>query len=66
MNFQDKLQNLCERFVAWSIRRCVAQYSAVITRELVRIDTEHASFKLAAQTVAADHHKRLQKLEETR
>ena len=62
MSIRTRIQNICERIVAWSIRRCVAAYSAVIVSELARIEIEHVAFKTAAQAVAVDHWKKLNEL----
>ena len=62
MNIKQKLQYLCERAVVWTLRRVLLNYSAVVAREISRIDANSQTLQKQVQYVAADHWKHLNEL----
>jgi nucleoside-triphosphatase THEP1 len=68
--FIDALRYRVERIVVWSLQRVLQKYSAVIAREIARIDAESNQFRSDVIFVAQDHfeslnqlHSRVEKLE---
>jgi len=62
MNIKQKIQYVAERVVVWTLRRVLVNYSAVVAREITRLDAHAAKLQTAVQFVAADHWKHLNDL----
>ncbi len=62
MNTKQKIQYAAERVVVWTLRRVLVNYSAIVAREIARLDTNSRSLQTAVQFVSADHWKHLNDL----
>lgn len=60
--FIQLLQQSCERFIVFGLRRCMDAYSVVIAKEFNRVDAEAQQFRSEVRYVAADHFRSLQAL----